>query len=196
MIIGGVGDIFVADGTVRHCIAPLGTTLSQSAHAPEQHPDLFRPWVRFVQPSVYEMVVRTVPALTIETKNLLQVAGLSNRQLAALVGTTHPTIASILRGWEPVRVEGLSDTLLQVHSVVQRILSLAGGDKSLVRLALHATDSDGVGVLRHLKEKNYSRAYLAALDFVNQHKEISHPGRRQRRRPSSETVILHDADDG
>lgn len=136
------------------------------------------------------------PTLTVATENVLRVTGLSNHQLASLVGTTQPTIVSILRGRKPARADGLLGAVLEIQSVVQRILRLANNNQSTVKLALYATDSDEVSVLEHLKERKYARAYLVALDFINQLQGIVRPARHLRRKPSLETVILRDADNG
>lgn len=192
----GSRSIFVADGTVRHWISPVGTALNEYSRAEQQERNVFNAWLRLTQASATGKVPWSAPALTVATEYLLDKTGLSNRQLASVLGTTHPTVASILRGHEPVRVGGLLDTIVQMQSVVQRIFRLTQSDESLLRLALHAQDSDGNTTMNHLKARAYSRAYLVAMDYVNQHKKIDRSGRRPQRRPSLETASLRDGDEG
>ena len=191
--------IFLADGTVRHWVAPVGTALHECSRIQKYESNTFDTWIRLarVAPEQIDSIHLPVePALTTAVRYLLDSTQLSNRQLATLLGTTHPTIASVLRGREPVRVDGLSDAVIQTQSVVERLTRLVGPDTSLLRLALHATDGEGESVQDLLRQREYSRAYLEALTFIKRHGQTvqSKARPRRRRQPGCDTEALDNND--
>lgn len=86
----------------------------------------------------------------------------SNRQFAAILDTTHPTIASLANGGSlGVRSTGIRQRIAQIHSVVARLAAL-GLTPSALRMRLEIADEAGLSSLDYLRGGDAPGAYLSA----------------------------------
>lgn len=190
--------LFVAEGSVRHQVPPLGTRLPQRIKyvsvdllpAPESLN--FCAWVKL--PSY---VPRKRQELTGTVRRLISETGWSNRRLAMIVGTTHPTIGAIAKGREPERNPQLRDALIRTADVVARISALTHGDRRRLNATLQTPlGASGRTPLDLLASGRYAQAYLTAVDVIR--------GRRQPnvllttdhvRQPSQDVILISEDDD-
>lgn len=186
--------LLVASGTVRHEIEPIGTAaipVSRGYYDEVAAPDLFAGWLII---PMYEP--RTGPDLTRIVKRLIDRTGWSNRSLAGIVGTTHPTIQAIKRGREPERRPGLAEALFRTAEVVERISRLTRGDQAKLKEVLSTRGQDGQTPLQLLAAEQYARAYLKALDLLNQPRPtVSLLDAIQARQPSQDVGLIFDDSD-
>jgi hypothetical protein len=182
--------LLIADGTVRHEVEPVGTvtfSISQPV-VTEKVFDLFSSWL--LEP-IYEP--QPVPSLARTVKRLVERTGWSNRSLADIVGTTHPTIQAIKLGREPERHPDLAQALFRTAEVVEKISRLANGNQGTLRLILNSRGSEGGTPLQLLAAGEYAKAYLRALDMLNSSRPtVQLLDARQERQPSRETGLIFD----
>jgi hypothetical protein len=121
--------------------------------------------------------------------------GLSNRQLATALGTTHPTVHRLLTttseaSW--VRNVEYRRRLREVDTIVRRVLELVGRDLERVHVLLRQP-VQGVTALDHLMAGRPERAYLAVLGALRPRQESLLVGRRPQL-PGANTVPVLDDD--
>jgi hypothetical protein len=104
------------------------------------------------------------PALARRLRDLAAWTGWSNRRLAELLGTSHPTIAAARRGRETTRVPELADRIAGLHRVVERVAVLCDRDVSEVIRLIETRPPGGVSAATHIEMGELSKAYLAVLD--------------------------------
>jgi hypothetical protein len=185
--------LLVANGTVRYEIEPLGTVAIPISQGYFDDPtsDFFAGW-----PLIPMYEPRLVPDLTRIVNRLIDRTGWSNRGLAEIVGTTHPTIQAIKRGRDPERKAGLAEALFNTAEVVEKISRLAHGNQSVIKAVLSNRGQDGQTPLRLLSEGEYAKAYLRALDLLNKPRAtVGLLDVRQRRRPSQDVGLIFDDPD-
>lgn len=137
-----------------------------------------------------------VPGLSHRVREVELWTGWSDRQLAEVVGTTHPTIAAIRRGRGNVRTARLLNRLTSIHETVERLHHVCNGDASEVRLLLGRELAPGHRSAQWLlSQGRYADAYLAALDARTPRRVGGMMQSRVPRRPSGEVVALEDADE-
>lgn len=93
----------------------------------------------------------------------------SDRTLAQVLGTTHPTVRALLegRGATTSRTALVRARLREVHEVVARIHALTGGSAAVTARALsELPPGSDRRPLDYLRSGDLGRAYLAALDVV------------------------------
>jgi hypothetical protein len=93
----------------------------------------------------------------------------SDRTLAQVLGTTHPTVRALLqgRGATTSRTATVRARLREVHEVVARIHALAGGSAAITARALsELPPGSDRRPLDYLRVGDVRQAYLAALDIV------------------------------
>lgn len=184
--------VFVADGTVRHAITPIGT-VSASGHwrpvsAPA--PNLIHGFL-----VVAPYVSRPPRELTHIVRQILETTGWSYRVLASVIGTTHPTISAIKQGHEPARRTDLADALIKTAEVVAKLSQLADGDQARLKTLLKTPGPSGDTPLRLLAEGRYGKAYLVAMDLLGRRREAGKLlDTALSRRPSKDICALSDED--
>lgn len=94
--------------------------------------------------------------------------GWSNRTLAEVIGTTHPTIRAVSNGHVVLapRNREYRHRLRSVHAVVFRTLMLAGHDLSRTR-ALLMDDTSGKSAMQLLAKGEIGAAYAEVLESVS-----------------------------
>ena len=185
--------LLTTDGTVRHEVEPIGTVAVPvgEVYYTETVPDLFASWL--LMPS-YEP--QPVSELTRIVKRLVERTGWSNRSLAEIVGTTHPTIQAIKRGREPERRRDLAEALFNTAEVVEKISRLTRGNQAMLKAILSTRGSDGETPLQLLAAGEYAKAYLRALDMLNEARPtVRLLDSRQARQPSQDVGLISDDTD-
>lgn len=104
------------------------------------------------------------PALAERLRDVAAWTGWSDRRLAEVLGTTHPTVAAARRGREITRVPDLADRIAGVHRVIERVAALCDRDVSEIVRLLEARPSGDRSAIDHIKAGNWSKAYVAVLD--------------------------------
>jgi hypothetical protein len=131
--------------------------------------------VRTVVTNPYEMpyqlptyVVDDVPDDTRMLSDLKSWTGWSNRKLAEIIGTTHPTIRALSDGRVVItpRNREYRRRLHSVHSVVERVFLLAGRDQHRTRTLL-SDDTAGNSAMRQLANGEIGAAYATVLEAVS-----------------------------
>jgi hypothetical protein len=131
--------------------------------------------VRTVVTSPYEMpyqlptyVVAEEPDDARKLSELKSWTGWSNRTVADIIGTTHPTIRALGDGRVVIspRNREYRSRLHSVHSVVSRVFMLAGRDRHRTRTLL-SDDTTGESPMQLLRNGEVGAAYAMVLEFVN-----------------------------
>lgn len=121
--------------------------------------DLYAPDYR-----VPRQQVHAVPEAMQQLHELIRIAQWSNRVLADIIGSSHPTIAQALAG----NASALSRSAVQrqrlndAYAVVSRIHLLAGRDADRTASALDTPGTDDLTAIDHLSNAQMTKAYLAA----------------------------------
>lgn len=91
----------------------------------------------------------------------------SDRALAEAIGTSHPTVAALLKGSPTAgsRNRHLLERLRDMHGVVSRIFLVASKDPRATVMAL-TSGNGGRCALEYLAQGEPEKAYLAALDAL------------------------------
>ena len=93
--------------------------------------------------------------------------GWSQRRLAALIGTTHPTVKRLEKGETSSRSADAAARLPHINNVIKRLWILSGGNaKSVARLLDSSGPGDARSAFDLLTQEQYSRAYLRALQVL------------------------------
>lgn len=179
--------LFVADGTVRYKIAPIGIIADSPSVAAPSHANtsLFDQWIVLGMNS-------PTPALGLPqlVERIAARTGWSNRRLAQLVGTTHPTIRAIRLGREPERRPDIADALIRTAEVVDRLSRLVP-DRDRLNTILVTSGPDGATPVALLADGQYGKAYIQALDLIGRRRT---PGKmlnvKRPRRPSLDTAAI------
>lgn len=185
--------LLTADGTVRHEVLPVGTVAFPvgELNYGEKTVNLFAGWL--IMPS-YEP--QSAPELTRIVKDLIERTGWSNRSLAEIIGTTHPTIQAIRRGREPERRPELAEALFNTAEVVEKISRLVRGNQVTLKTVLSTRGPDAETPLQLLAAGEYAKAYLRALDMLNKSRStvrlLDAPHERQ---PSRDVGLIFDDPD-
>jgi hypothetical protein len=118
--------------------------------------------------------------------------GLSSRQLARILGTSHTTIRRLELGGElvPGHSGDLGPRILASHDVVARVAAIAKYESAAVRDALEFEMQPGVSASLALRAGEPSVALLRALDRLRPRPEGLIRGRGSRR--SGATAALHE----
>lgn len=111
-----------------------------------------------------QMVDPEAPATARRLRDVVAWTDWSNRYLADLLGTTHPTIAAVLRGQEITRLPDLRDRIARMHRVVQRLAALSDWDRSEVLRLLETRHVTEKSAAELMAARQFGKAYLVALD--------------------------------
>ena len=137
---------------------------------------------------------RTAPKLQEALSELYSWTGWSMRELASAIGSTHPTIDSVLRGESNLARQPLQAThLFQLHDLVQRLQVVSHGDKAEIGRALRTPGSIGVTALDTLRSTGVAGAYIQALDVIRPPRSGGMMKSRFPRRPGEGSSALSDA---
>ncbi|WP_328446066.1 hypothetical protein [Amycolatopsis sp. NBC_00438] len=185
------GSIFTTSGTVRQAILPVGTCLVETGRSvytstEQTFSDWLRPVHEHYQISGSESVAEMLNEIIVLT-------GWSHRRVASLFGTSHPTIASVLRGHAPNRVSGLEDAISDTFDLVRKLAEICGRDKDWLSKILLVKGEEGYSPLDLINSGDHAGAYLTALDFLRpQQAEESLVVSDMKRVPHLETEPLAD----
>ncbi len=108
------------------------------------------------------------PEVVRQLHDLVRWAGWSNRVLAEVIGSTHPTIAQALQGHAAAlsRSAAQRQRLDEAHDVVSRVHVLVGRDVERTARALDTPDDDDLTATDHLVGGETVKAYLAAIHVL------------------------------
>ena len=104
------------------------------------------------------------PAIARRLRDVATWTRWSDRRLADLLGTSHPTIAAARRGREITRVPELPDRIAGLHRVIERVTILCDRDTSEVVRLLESKPQGHPSAVDHIEAGEFSQAYLAVLD--------------------------------
>lgn len=188
---------FFADGTVPHEMIPsdgtaLVTTWRLQGFGSWESDPLFerrRAWI--IEPDPRP---RPAPELSGAIRALVAMTQLSNRQLASALGTTHPTIKSLMAGQIPRRVPDLAPRVLAMHKLLTRLWPLVGEDNHLMKRLL-TTEKEGTTPLALIASGDHTAAYLLVLERLRPRKGRGLIQARHSREPGRDVTPLHDDDD-
>jgi hypothetical protein len=119
-------------------------------------------WMPVTRPAPNPTTPRT------QMSDLTRWTRLSNRGLADLLGTTHPTIAAIARGQTSsfARRPDLGQRLAGIHALCRRLAPALGADaRSLVTL-LETPTADGRTIAELAASGDLAGAYLLSMQLV------------------------------
>ena len=182
--------MLLANGTVLHEVHPVGTV---SVPAPHRYLDerQLSPFPEWLIIAPYESA--QIPALAGIINRLIYSTGWSNRRIAEIVGTTHPTIQAIKDGRQPERRPELAEALFKTAEVVEKISRLAQGNQSALNAILTSRRNEQATPLQLLASGNYARAYLQALDFLGKSRQVGKlVDSTQVRQPSLDVGLIFD----
>lgn len=120
---------------------------------------LFDPWVR-----VPERAPTPAPRTQVLARSLRRQTGWSQRKLASVLRSTHPTVRALEEGRSSAQQDELYDRLIGVHEAVERVFELAGRDSRETNRLLTAATPEAATALDLLTAGDFPAAYLAALD--------------------------------
>jgi transcriptional regulator with XRE-family HTH domain len=121
---------------------------------------IFDSWV--VLPESAAQPVPLVPRLV---RDIRLWTGWSQRGLAKVLASTHPTIRALEEGRSAARTNDLYDRLLEAHEVIERVFLVAGRDVAETDRMLSSSPSEERSPASELLEaRQPAQAYLAALD--------------------------------
>lgn len=128
-----------------------------------------------------------------QIKELREWTGLSNRALAGVLGTSHPTIGALLSG-ESVdftRKPEIRRGLANLHALCERLAPLVCFDSPRLLDVLYATDK-GIRIVDIAARGSTARAYGLALREITPANSDDLPGSVFSAQPGTATVALHD----
>lgn len=132
-----------------------------SSHASESL-DLFDTWVRLPAPKPY-----SPPKVQEQAAEIRACTGWSQRRLASVLNTTHPTVKALEQGRIVTRVRDLPARLSDIHRVVERVFLLAGRNPNETnRLLTSRANNRQLSAVDLLAEGRAAQAYLAVLDIL------------------------------
>jgi hypothetical protein len=139
-----------------------------------------------------EIVPRRAPETQRMVADLKAWTGLSSRQLARMLGTSHPTIRRLESGRDlvPGHSGDLGQRLLATHDVVARVATIANYEQATVKDALEFEAKPGFSAVQALQAREPSLALLRALDRLRPRPEGLIRGTGSRR--SGATTALHE----
>ncbi len=102
------------------------------------------------------------------TREIRRQSGWSQRQLAVVLGITHPTVRALEEGRSRPGDAKLIEKLTEVDAVVSRVFAIAGQDASETTRILCSKASEGnQSAVELLEIGRPAEAYLAAMDVAN-----------------------------
>ena len=190
--------MFTVDGTVQHALIPPDGTGLVIALGSE--PDQWSVeslgqarswWVETPPPAR----TKPLPAVARAVHDVRRMTGWSNRKLATVAGTSHPTIAAIAHGRVPSRSPEVAERLLALHDLVFRLWQLVHEDPYLLSRLLDDAQEDEKSAAEYIAEGSSARAYLTAIGKLRKPRGVAGlMGSDRRRRHGDDSVALHDDD--
>jgi hypothetical protein len=117
-----------------------------------------------------QMPLTVPPEAQLQAERLRQWTGMSNRALASLLGTTHPTIGAVLSGQssEFLRRPDVRRRLADLYAMCSRLAPLVGEDpKELSRILQASEGGEGGRTVGELAVNgDLARGYLIALQAI------------------------------
>lgn len=134
---------------------------SRPVHA-EQSSNLFDIWVKLPAPKPY-----TAPRIREQTKQIRARTGWSQRRLATILNTTHPTVKALQQGRPVTRVKDIAVHLSDIDRIVERVFILAKRrPQETNRILSTTTRNDRLSAADLLQNGDPAGAYLAALQVL------------------------------
>lgn len=150
----------------------LAPSTTASAIPPQNFhsaPSIFDTWVRLPAPKPY-----VTPKLREQTEQIREQTGWSQRKLARILCTTHPTVKALEQGRAVLRVHDLPARLAEVHGLVQRVFLLSSNSVGETNRLLVTSPAPGQQSAEDLlKNREPAAAYLAALAVLRPPREAS-----------------------
>lgn len=168
----------------------LGDTTVCFAPSSKRFPfPLFDPWVKVPEPSP-----SAAPRTQVLARSLRRQTDWSQRKLAKVLDTTHPTVRALEEGRSSAQQDQLYDRLVGVHEVVDRIFVVADRDTRETNRLLSALNSTGRSAVELLTTGDFAAAYLAALDAARPRRNSGMMNGIWKSAPSTATHSLEAAD--
>lgn len=130
------------------------------------------------------------PRTQVLTMTLRRQTGWSQRRLATVLRSTHPTVRALEEGRSSAPHHDLYNQLVGVHEVVDRVFVLAGRDAGEVDRLLSTTPPLGRSAVDLLAVGDFAGAFLAALDVLRPRRTTSTMRGRWASRPGTATHSL------
>lgn len=129
-----------------------------------------------------------------QAKEVLDWTGLSQRALAAALGTSHPTVGSLVSGHSTdlVRRPEVRRRLADLHALCERLAPPMAHDSYRLLELLHSRDSDGIRLMDLAAQGQVARAYVLALDLLAPPVDAAFPASVFPSVPGEATAALHD----
>lgn len=157
----GIADMFM-DYSIPGTYTDSSTVGLSVTPRKKEH-GLFSSWVTYPV-----SVPRLAPTLQRQFQDIIGWTGWSNRRVAYLLDTSHPTVAAVLSGSGGSRAIGLGDRAAEVHAVVDRLYRATGTDsRELRRIMTESPFTGSPSAVECLRSDEPARAFLAALDVMN-----------------------------
>jgi transcriptional regulator with XRE-family HTH domain len=139
-------------------------------------------------------VTRSAPEPQRQTKEVLDWTGLSQRALAEALGTSHPTVGSLLSGQSTdlFRRPAVRRRLADVHTLCERLAPLLEHDSHQLLNLLQSRDNDGARLVDLAAQGKVARAYVLALHLLAPPTEKDFPINAFPSVPGTATVALQD----
>jgi hypothetical protein len=163
-------------GTISVMPQPPGPRLWRIADKPQQMPVVIPPEARR------------------QAERVRQWTGMSQRALASLLGTTHPTIGALLSGQTSdfLRRPDVRSRLADLYALCSRLAPLVAEDPREMGRILQASEGEGRNVGELAVNGELVRAYLVALRNIAPVRTRAFSDSPFPARPGTATHALHD----
>lgn len=137
----------------------MDDTISFAPVSRAPSPDLFDPWILLPEP-----MSQGVPPAQRMVTEIQRMTGWSDRRLAEVLHSTHPTVRAVARGASSARRGDLHGRISDAYGVIQRIFLVARQNPHEADRLLTTSPSEGspdaASLLAH---RDAAGAYLVAL---------------------------------
>lgn len=154
------------------------------------------PVVEFAAPgwTIPRSTPARVPSVPEQLRQVREWTGWSSRRLAALTGSTHPTVEAILEGRTQLnRTPATARRISDLHRLVSRLAVVVQGDRAVLnRVLSEPPGGDRAAAVEVFGSGDLVGAYLAALDVLRPPRSGGMMGSLFPARAGEATVALHD----
>ena len=142
-----------------------------------------------------QMPLTVPPEVRLQAERLRQWTGMSNRALASLLGTTHPTIGALLSGQSSdfLRRPEVRRRLADLYAMCSRLAPLVGEDPRVLSRILEVSEEEGGRTIGELAVNgDLARGYLLALQNIVPVRTRAFSDSPFPAQPGTATHALHD----
>lgn len=165
----GQGIVLAAALAIPGIAASTAALIESRPGHTEQSSNLFDIWVRLPAPKPY-----TPPRIREQTEKIRARTGWSQRRLATILNTTHPTVKTLEQGRPVTRVKDIAVRLSDIDRIVERVFILAKeSPQETNRILSTTTRNDRLSAADLLQNGDPTGAYLAALQVLRPQTERS-----------------------